>query len=102
MKLPKAVLEYVKKLQAKKHQQNICPLCHHKGLDYPDGGEIQDDYVSYYWDCPRCGARGYEAFTMAFSEHWIKDYGESEKVAIAKAKRALRARKNRRPRNAHA
>ena len=95
MKLSKAIKDYIAKKLAKKHLQNVCPCCHHKGLEYPDGGEIQDDCVSYDWDCPKCGAEGYEIFNMVFDEHGIKSEGNSMKVNIAGAKRALREKKNR-------
>ena len=31
MKLSKAIKEYIAKKLAKKHLQNVCPCCHHKG-----------------------------------------------------------------------
>lgn len=102
MRLPKAVQEYLKKLAERKHETNVCPCCHHKGLNYSGEADIVDNNVLYKWVCPNCNATGHEGCSIRFEEHTVDSDGDSERLNIAKAKRALRARKNRRPRNAHA
>lgn len=89
-KLSKEIRDFIKKLASKPEAEGECPCCHGKNcLDYPDGGEITDEGVSYKWDCLKCGAEGEEVFERKFASHIINSTGDSERINIAKAKKSL-------------
>ncbi len=90
-KLSKDVRDYLKKLASKPEAEDECPCCHSKNcFDYPEGGKIIDEGVSYKWDCMKCGATGEQVFERKFTSHIINAPGDSERINIAKAKRALK------------
>ena len=88
--LPKFIQGWIIAQRSKIHKNGECPCCGSKQLDYPDGGEILDYNVVYKLDCEKCGASGYEGFSMKFEEHTIEDEGKSQEILIARAKRAMR------------
>jgi hypothetical protein len=92
-RLPKYIQGWIIAQHSKIHTAGECPCCGSKQLDYPDGGEILDDNVVYKWDCDKCGASGYEGFSMKFEEHTIEDEGNSQQILIEQAKKSMGRKK---------
>ena len=54
----------------------ICPCCG-EWVEYGDSDNA-GDYISYDWDCPRCGASGKQYDTVTFESMELKDLHETK------------------------
>ena len=59
-------------------------------LYIPDTKDVGVLRSPYKWDCMKCGATGEQVFERKFTSHIINAPGDSERINIAKAKRALK------------